>query len=38
MVHNDFGLRVGELLKPKTFCQHQCLLIAQMFLFALSAK
>ncbi len=35
--HNGFGLCVGGLLKPKTVCQHQSLLIAQMFLFALSA-
>jgi hypothetical protein len=35
--HNGFGLCVGGLLKPKTVCQHQCLLIAQMFLFELSA-
>jgi hypothetical protein len=34
---NGFGLCVGGLLKPKTVCQHQRLLIAQMFLFALSA-
>jgi len=34
---NVFGLCVGGLLKPKTVCQHQSLLIAQMLLFALSA-
>lgn len=34
---NGFGLCVGGLLKPKTVCQQQRLLIAQMFLFALSA-
>jgi hypothetical protein len=34
---NVFGLGVGGLLKPKNVCQHQRLLIAQMFLFALSA-
>ncbi|MDQ3016955.1 MAG: hypothetical protein M3R25_09605, partial [Bacteroidota bacterium] len=37
MTHNGFGLRVGGLLKPKTVCQHQRVLIALMFLFALSA-
>jgi len=37
LVGNGFGLCVGGLLKPKTICQHQSLLIAQMFLFALSA-
>lgn len=32
-----FGLCVGGLLKPKTVCQQQRLLNAQMFLFAMSA-
>jgi hypothetical protein len=34
---DGFGLCVGGLLKPKTVCQHQSLLIAQMLLFVLSA-
>ncbi len=33
-----FRLCVGGLLNPKTVCQHQSLLIAQMFLFAISAQ
>jgi len=37
LAHNGFGLCVGGLLKPQTVCQQQRLLIAQMFLFALSA-
>jgi hypothetical protein len=37
MAFNGFGLCVGGLLKPLTVFQHQGLLIAQMFLFALSA-
>jgi hypothetical protein len=37
LAYNGFGLCVGGLLKPKTVCQHQRLLIAQIFLFALSA-
>ena len=36
MTHYGFGNFFGGLLKPKTVCQHQRLLIAQMFLFALS--
>jgi len=34
---NGFGLFVGGLLKPYTVCQYQRLLIAQKFIFALSA-
>jgi hypothetical protein len=37
MTYNGFGLGEGGLLKPETVCQHQGLLIAQMFLLALSA-
>jgi hypothetical protein len=37
LARNGFGLCVGGLLKPQTVCQHQTLLIAQMFLFALTA-
>jgi len=34
---NGLGLCVGGLLKPKTVCQHQSLLIAQKFVLALPA-
>ena len=34
---NGFGLCVGGLLKPQTVRRHRCILIAQMFLFALVA-